>query len=128
MAFAADRQRFSSMNRNTYKQPSSSNFSYNSSKSQYYDRNSGNKSVAGNKRGSHYYCTHCKIPGHSLERCFKVHGYPTYYKPSQKRFAAAVQGEDLPVEPSPSSLEVIQPTLTMDQYQKLLDMLGQSGT
>lgn len=124
MAFAADRQNFS-MNRNNYKQPNFSNSGFHSSKPPY---SSGNKPVIGNKRGSYYYCSHCKIPGHSLERCFKVHGYPADYKPPQKRFAAAIQGEDLTDDLPSSSSEVIQPVLTMDQYQKLLDMLGQSGT
>lgn len=27
-----------------------------------------------------YYCTHCKIKGHSRERCFKLNGYPPNFK------------------------------------------------
>ncbi|KAK0585573.1 hypothetical protein LWI29_030700 [Acer saccharum] len=27
------------------------------------------------------YCTHCKIHGHTIDRCFKIHGYPPGYKP-----------------------------------------------
>ncbi|KAK2634033.1 hypothetical protein Ddye_028825 [Dipteronia dyeriana] len=26
------------------------------------------------KLPSKYFCTHCKVYGHSLERCFKIHG------------------------------------------------------
>lgn len=26
------------------------------------------------------YCTHCKVKGHSDEVCFKIHGYPEWYK------------------------------------------------
>ncbi|XP_056692183.1 uncharacterized protein [Spinacia oleracea] len=37
------------------------------------------------KTGSSHFCTHCKIPGHSIERCFKIHGYP----PGFKHFKAA---------------------------------------
>ncbi|KAK0581180.1 hypothetical protein LWI29_011056 [Acer saccharum] len=26
------------------------------------------------------FCTHCKIHGHTIDRCFKIHGYPPGYK------------------------------------------------
>jgi len=26
------------------------------------------------------YCTHYKIKGHAIEVCFKIHGYPEWYK------------------------------------------------
>ncbi|XP_057532973.1 uncharacterized protein LOC130810866 [Amaranthus tricolor] len=40
---------------------------------------------------NNYFCEHRKISGHSLERCFKIHGYPQSSKFSQdKRFAAHV--------------------------------------
>ncbi|KAK0588509.1 hypothetical protein LWI29_001815 [Acer saccharum] len=26
------------------------------------------------------YCTHCKILGHTMDRCYKIHGYPPRYK------------------------------------------------
>lgn len=87
MEFAANKHRFSNRT-NNYKPPSSCG--YNGSTF------SGNKSIIGDKRaGLHNYCTHCKIPGHSLEMCFKIHRYPQDYKPSRKRFDAAVQGHDI---------------------------------
>ncbi|KAL2901170.1 Outer capsid protein VP4 [Bienertia sinuspersici] len=37
----------------------------------------GYGSSSSSKRAStNYFCTHCQIPGHSYERCFKVHGFP----------------------------------------------------
>lgn len=72
MAFAANRQRFPS---NTFYFIQS----HNSGNSRGYlnDRISGNKVIAGTKRGSHYFCTHCKVHGHNIDRCFKIHGFPT---------------------------------------------------
>lgn len=51
--------------------------------------NAGPKKV-GNKPGSHYYCTHCKVPGHSIDKCFKIHGYPPHFKENKdKKIAEA---------------------------------------
>lgn len=30
-----------------------------------------------NKRGANYFCDHCKIAGHTKERCFKIHWLST---------------------------------------------------
>ncbi|XP_019241435.1 PREDICTED: uncharacterized protein LOC109221405 [Nicotiana attenuata] len=46
----------------------------------------------GNKFGMHkgneknnLFCTYCQKPGHTVERCFKIHGYPTNFKPNKPR-------------------------------------------
>lgn len=39
-----------------------------------------------------YFCSHCKIVGHSVERCFKLHGYPPGFK--HKKFVGRVQDEE----------------------------------
>lgn len=44
------------------------------------------------KRSSPFFCDHCKLTGHSIDRCFKLHGYPPGFK--HKRFANCVQQED----------------------------------
>nr|XP_017250991.1 PREDICTED: uncharacterized protein LOC108221639 [Daucus carota subsp. sativus] len=43
-----------------------------------------------------YYCTHCKIPSHSVERCFKIHGFPPGFqaKQQEKKVAALAQQTD----------------------------------
>ncbi|XP_074345916.1 uncharacterized protein LOC141684717 [Apium graveolens] len=50
------------------------------------------------KPGSSYYCSYRKVAGHSLERCFKVYGYPLGFKLKDKKFAAISQAnvEDNP--------------------------------
>lgn len=35
-------------------------------------------------RQDRYFCTHCKMRGHSKERCFKVIGYPSSFKNSPR--------------------------------------------
>ena len=30
------------------------------------------------------FCTHCNFHGHTIEKCYKIHGYPPGYKPRPK--------------------------------------------
>ena len=39
-----------------------------------------------------YFCSQCKVSGHSVERCFKLHGYPPGFK--HKKFTVCVQDEE----------------------------------
>ncbi|KAK2635231.1 hypothetical protein Ddye_030023 [Dipteronia dyeriana] len=48
---------------------------YNSQKPQ-----NSNSSASKNKKRDGPYCTHCKILGHTMDRCYKIHGYPLRYK------------------------------------------------
>lgn len=50
------------------------------------------KRGVGFKHASSYYCDHCKVNGHSIERCFKINGFPPGFKP--KKFAGSVQEHD----------------------------------
>ena len=34
----------------------------------------------GKKTKSDKFCHHCKVKGHSIDQCFKIHGYPDWYK------------------------------------------------
>ena len=36
-----------------------------------------------------YYCAHCKMAGHSTQRCYKIHGYPPGHKLYKGRKVAA---------------------------------------
>ncbi|XP_042942705.1 uncharacterized protein LOC122276877 [Carya illinoinensis] len=65
-------------------------------------------------------CSHCGISGHTVDRCYKIHGYPPNYKFRDKTkgvnaTANAVQNTDL------TSL-----SLTTDQCQQLLALLKTS--
>ncbi|KAL5580725.1 hypothetical protein UlMin_013167 [Ulmus minor] len=37
------------------------------------------------------YCTHCGMLGHTIEKCYKIHGYPPGYKPKGK-FSDSIKG------------------------------------
>ncbi|XP_074354048.1 uncharacterized protein LOC141692976 [Apium graveolens] len=37
-----------------------------------------------------YFCTNCQIPGHSIERCFRIHGFPPGFQNRQERKVAAL--------------------------------------
>ena len=63
----------------------------------FHDKSWGrNQNSTGSKRPS-YFCEHCKMSGHSVERCFKIHRYPQQKKKILKtrKFAAAAQSDDL---------------------------------
>uniref|UniRef100_A0A803MM84 GAG-pre-integrase domain-containing protein n=1 Tax=Chenopodium quinoa TaxID=63459 RepID=A0A803MM84_CHEQI len=60
------------------------------------DKRSGNF----DKRGINYYCDHCKMPGHSMQRCYKLHGYPPHFKNDDKnKRIAAVTTNSVESEP-----------------------------
>lgn len=111
IALAADRRRFPDQT-NSYR-PFSQHNSY----------NTGPNKMAGIKRASMYFCDHCKIPGHSTERCFKLHGYPpgwTGFKDKGKKIAAVAHTEEQHfVHKSPDQ----SPMITVDQYQHLLSLI-----
>ena len=37
------------------------------------------------------FCTHCNYHGHTVEKCYKLHGYPPGYKQEQKTQAKAIK-------------------------------------
>lgn len=56
-------------------------------------KNNSNVSRSSNKERP--YCTHCKFQGHTIDKCYKIHGYPPGYKPKSKsNFTAAAITND----------------------------------
>ncbi|KAL8143691.1 hypothetical protein V2J09_016723 [Rumex salicifolius] len=91
-------------------------------KSNWKHGNSAQSNNTGNttKGKPSYFCDHCKIPGHSISRCFKIHGYPKDFK--EKRFAGntTVDEHKSNTEPSPS--------FTSSQYERILAIIANIGT
>ncbi|XP_057980027.1 uncharacterized protein LOC131165892 [Malania oleifera] len=106
------------------------------------------KQSAGQQKKDRYYCTFCKIPGHSLERCFKanpnkptcthcqmlghtadkcyrLHGYPVGYKGQEKnRLVTNLSNVNAAVGPEQGVLkDKSQMSLTPEQYTQLLALL-----
>lgn len=80
----------------------------------------GNRSITGFKRPNTYYYEHCKMSGHSMERRWKLNGYPpnhkfnnTWKRPEGSRSTANLaQGEN-----DSSQSEMITTNLTTTQYK-----------
>ena len=53
---------------------------------------SGNSSWnKGNGKKERPFCTHCNVLGHTIEKCYKLHGYPPGYMPKRKNNATTNQ-------------------------------------
>ena len=63
-------------------------------------------------------CTHCNILGHTIDKCYKLHGYPPGYGKFKRPNPVAHQVSDDVFDSSQQPV-----TLTSAQYQKLLSLL-----
>ncbi|XP_056688214.1 uncharacterized protein [Spinacia oleracea] len=90
-AFAVDRRRYNDYHRGGYRGQQSSNTGRSA-----YGNFGGNKSANFRRPVASYFCDHCKVNGHSTERCFKLHGFPpgfTGFKTDKRAAAAAYSDE-----------------------------------
>ena len=78
--------------------------------------------ITKNQRKERPLCAHCKILGHTFDKCYKLHGYPLGYKPRLKKpaIAANIESSELPHQ----SLEQPMVTLSEAQYNQLLAALS----
>ncbi|KAK4477925.1 hypothetical protein RD792_017190 [Penstemon davidsonii] len=84
-----------------------------------------NRPVSNNSypRPNRPYCTHCQMPGHTINTCFKLHGYPPGYRPPTPRFNSNpttkinhVSSDSPPILPS---IQDFVHTLSPEQYTQL---------
>ncbi|KAL8152993.1 hypothetical protein V2J09_010753 [Rumex salicifolius] len=74
-------------------------------------------------RRSNFFCDHCKMQGHTIDRCYKLHCYPSQ-KPDSKpqsrssSFSAEASGSQSDTDSAH--------TLTKEQYNQLLALLGKA--
>lgn len=92
-------------------------------------QNFGQSDARGQNHGSNdtrgrnnYFCDHCKVPGHSIQRCYKIHGHPQHFK--DKRIAANAYGENVDGESTISTGNDNNMGFTLAQYLQLLQLLG----
>ncbi|KAA8536734.1 hypothetical protein F0562_029212 [Nyssa sinensis] len=86
-----------------------------------------NSSASKNQKRDRPYCTHCKILGHTVDRCYKIHGYPPGYKfrSNNNSNAAAYQVSTSDDRSDQSnSFEGFVQNLNSNQYQQLMSMLS----
>ena len=77
-------------------------------------------------KAKHPICSHCNIAGHTVDKCYKLHGYPPSYKSrmnptGNKAFSSSqsVQANQV----SSSSLGSPVATLFVSQCQQIIDFL-----
>ncbi|XP_062113438.1 uncharacterized protein LOC133824553 isoform X1 [Humulus lupulus] len=78
------------------------------------------------QKKSRPFCSHCNVLGHTIERCYKLHGYPPGYNKRNKPDEAAanhIQTKDS-LNTAPSDNHAFLPQLTTGQYQQLLSLLA----
>uniref|UniRef100_A0A803MGW1 Retrovirus-related Pol polyprotein from transposon TNT 1-94-like beta-barrel domain-containing protein n=1 Tax=Chenopodium quinoa TaxID=63459 RepID=A0A803MGW1_CHEQI len=89
----------------------------------YHQQNAGNshKFVVHNKKlGIPLFSDYCKFPGHIVDKCFKIVGYPPNH-PSKfkvKRIAALVQGDDESQEADTDDAQVTH--ISQEHYNNFL--------
>ena len=85
---------------------------------------------SGNYRGQkkdRMFCTHCNYLGHTIEKCYKLHGYPPGYKSNAARSKStnAVMAQvSISDDSSQSHNAGFFNTLSSEQYQQLMTMLS----
>ncbi|XP_021745451.1 uncharacterized protein LOC110711386 [Chenopodium quinoa] len=127
-AFAADRRKFYDNKGFNNNRPGYQSYNNNRNRGGFQGKNVRN-SYKGNM--SVLFCDHCKMTGHLIDRCFKLHGYPNEQKGNhgQKRFANMAQGESY-FGFDDSGDDNITTTFSRDQYNKFMNYLdnSQEGT
>lgn len=128
LAFVANNS-FVANNRRNYNNATSRNFRLgykNSGDNNYkWSVSSGSSDV---KKGGPYFCTHCKISGHSNDRCFKLHGYPPNFKGfREKRVVAAASQNNQSDQETASANSENSGTITIAQIQQQMELLNKQS-
>ena len=86
-----------------------------------------------NLRKDKPFCTHCNFSGHTIDRCYKLHGYPPGYKPKSRAPTMPVANTsikqisdqtDAKKDSEDGSVGSFVKTLNTSQYQQLMSMLS----
>ncbi|XP_056688844.1 uncharacterized protein [Spinacia oleracea] len=97
-----------------------------------YGSSSGMQNTGGNQprnftySRNNLYCEHCKMKNHTVDKCWKLHGYPKDFKGRGKRVAAAAQLEEFTEKESPTEGDtgMVHATFSEEQYNKILSLLN----
>lgn len=72
------------------------------------------------------YCDHYKMQGHSIDKCWKIHGYPPKFKNNiwKKVEETSNKANMVSAETGAESNKHHEPRLTQEQYTQLLNILN----
>ncbi|KAI3730786.1 hypothetical protein L1987_61963 [Smallanthus sonchifolius] len=70
-------------------------------------------------------CTKCNKAGHTIERCFKIVGYPSWMKPRNGQNKKVGTSNSSIIENANASVSIPSSVLTSDQVAKLLSLLNE---
>ena len=85
-------------------------------------------------RRSQLFCNHCKRNGHTVERCYKIHGYPNANKPGGKpkphrgAHSAWTEAEQEEESTAVPSLPGLNPEQSRQLYQFLSNLTGSGNS
>ena len=102
-----------------------SNVSLDSSNVMVMASKADSRSVGKNQKKERPIFSHCKMLGHTVDKCYKLHEFPPGYKTKSKTQANAANVEVAQIEGSLSKAELDQSlsAFTAEQCQQLINML-----
>ncbi|XP_056688658.1 uncharacterized protein [Spinacia oleracea] len=114
----------------TDNRPYKSTYASNSGNFGVQNASSGNQQRNFTYSRNNLYCEHCKMKNHTVDKCWKLHGYPKDFKGRGKRVAAAAQLEEFTEKENQveSDTGVVHATFTEEQYNQLLSFLNTQKT
>lgn len=74
------------------------------------------------------FCDHCKIRGHSVDKCWKIHGYPSSFKNSWKKNDVGTSMVNNISHDNIVQENNTEPRLTQEQYNQLMSLLSRQQT
>ncbi|MDV3143334.1 MAG: hypothetical protein Q8761_02750 [Sweet potato little leaf phytoplasma] len=80
------------------------------------------------KEGQRPVCSHCNVKGHTVDRCYKIHGYPPGYRFNNQRTnsnqnTTQGQGKEVQAEGSKPNQSAFFASLNTEQYTQLMSLL-----
>ncbi|XP_056698664.1 uncharacterized protein [Spinacia oleracea] len=98
----------------------------------YYNAGSGSQASNGGNQSRNFtytrnnmLCEHCMMKNHTIDKCWKLHGYPKDFKGKGKRVAAVAHLEEHADNEVPSGDSgTIHASFTEDQYSQFMKYLN----
>jgi hypothetical protein len=93
-----------------------------------YNRGGARSNSQSSRGKDNRHCTYCDRSGHTVEGCFKKHGYPPHMQRSQGAYNASTEGgEASTAAASETDSTHKSPTITQEQFDQLMHLLQSSN-